>query len=1162
MPVQAASTSCKSSVNSSGNYTLTICISDPPDGAVLVGNHAISATVTYVGSHPSLGRIDFFLNGNYLLEAVSAPYTFTLPTTFFVDGNYSLSAEVKMTDGFIQPLSERPAIQLSFNNGISSIPPNTRHFTPTLGTTPAPGSPFVLAAVGDGAGGDPHRTTVSNMIASWKPNLFLFLGDVNQKGSPVEFNDWYGTTNDYGQLRSITNPTPGNHDYLTAGAAAYFNYWDNIPHYYSYTIGNWHLISLDSNENYNHLSKTSDQYLWLANDLQANQDKCLMVYYHHPAISAGPQGDNYDRLVNIWTLLYQNRVDIVLDGHDHGYQHFTPLDGALQPVSDGITEFVDGTGGQGTQAMVRTDSRLIQTAITYGAMRFELYNGYTNFKFIDTGGTTRDSGTIQCHHSGIQPTVTSTPTSITTPTKTATPSRTPTGSPTSSSTTIDPPALTTPIKTRTPSPTPTTTAPSNSFTFTPVADSYVDSSSPSTNYGTSTSLRVDGSPFVNSYLRFNLTGLGGTVSKATLRIYANSASTSGLQAHGVTDISWGEKTITYANAPAMSGVVATSSAVKANSWVEMDVTSLVSQNGLLSLAASTSNGTAISLASRESGANAPQLVVITTVKSSQTATPTPTPTFSPTSTPIATLTATITPTQTSTSTATAVNSPTPTSLPPATPTSPPDIQPSFPIRAAFYYPWFPESWNQLGIYPYTNYQPTLGFYDSSDPNVINQHIAAMQYGNIQAGIASWWGQTTPTDNRINGLLNGAAGTPFRWSLYYEMEGFSDPTIAQISNDLTYIQNNYGNNPSFLRINGRFVVFVYADANDSCGMADRWKAANTVNAYIVLKVFIGYSSCLSQPDGWHQYSPAVASDQQSPYSYVISPGFWKVGGTALLARDLNSWNTNIQNMIASAAQFQLITTFNEWGEGSAIESAQEWASNSGYGFYLDALHNEGVSSITPTPTSSLAPTDIQTATPTPTPSSTFTFTPNATATAAITPTQTSTATPTATLSTTPSPTPTPTGTNNIITFTPEADSYVDSSSSTTNYGTSTSLRVDGSPLVNSYARFNLSGLNGTVAKATLRIYANSASTSGIQAHGVADVSWDEKTISYANAPAMSGAASTSAAVKANTWVEMDVTSLVSGNGTISLAVTTPGATAIKLASRESGANAPQLVLITQ
>ena len=97
-------------------------------------------------------------------------------------------------------------------------------------------------------------------------------------------------------------------------------------------------------------------------------------------------------------------MDIVLNGHDHDYQRFVPLDANLNPASDGITEFVDGTGGQGVEKLVDTyDSRLVTTpaiALTYGAMRFELYNGYTNFKFIDTTGTTKDSGTINCHHSG------------------------------------------------------------------------------------------------------------------------------------------------------------------------------------------------------------------------------------------------------------------------------------------------------------------------------------------------------------------------------------------------------------------------------------------------------------------------------------------------------------------------------------------------------------------------------------------------------------------------------------------------------------------------------------------------------------------------------------------------------------------------------------------
>jgi len=268
-----------------------------------------------------------------------------------------------------------------------------------------------------------------------------------------------------------------------------------------------------------------------------------------------------------------------------------------------------------------------------------------------------------------------------------------------------------------------------------------------------------------------------------------------------------------------------------------------------------------------------------------------------------------------------------------------DSQPSFPIRAAFYYPWFPEAWKQQGFNPFTNYKPSLGFYDASQA-VTQKHIEAMQYGGIQAGIASWWGQGSRTDTRISGLLQAAAGTSFRWSIYYENESLGNPTVTQLRNDLTYIRDNYGSDPSFLRVDGRFVVFVYADGGDACGMADRWMEANTVGAYVVLKVFAGFRNCASQPDSWHQYSPAVAADHQKGLSYAIAPGFWKKGDSVRLARDLSRWYQNINDMIASGARWQLITTFNEWGEGTSVEGAKEWETDSGYGAYLDALHNNG------------------------------------------------------------------------------------------------------------------------------------------------------------------------------------------------------------------------------
>jgi hypothetical protein len=265
----------------------------------------------------------------------------------------------------------------------------------------------------------------------------------------------------------------------------------------------------------------------------------------------------------------------------------------------------------------------------------------------------------------------------------------------------------------------------------------------------------------------------------------------------------------------------------------------------------------------------------------------------------------------------------------------------FPIRAAFYYPWFPNSWNQSHMDPFTHYHPALGFYSEDDPQVIQNQVAAMKYGKIQVGIASWWGQDHYTNSRIPALLQAGVAANFYWALYVESEGIDDPTPDAIRSDLIYIRDHYASSPVYLKVGGKFVVFAYADANDACGMVDRWKQANTVGAYVVLKVFSGYRNCPNQPDAWHQYAPAGAEKQQGTDSYTISPGFWKATEEQpRLERNLAQWSKAIKDMIASKANFQLVTTFNEWGEGTAVENATEWKSPSGFGAYLDALHTDG------------------------------------------------------------------------------------------------------------------------------------------------------------------------------------------------------------------------------
>ena len=446
------------------------------------------------------------------------------------------------------------------------------------------------------------------------------------------------------------------------------------------------------------------------------------------------------------------------------------------------------------------------------------------------------------------------------------------------------------------------------LTITPAADAFVLQSTPSSNYGSNTSLRVEASPRTRTYLRFVVNGLNGAaVQSAVLRIYAISANTTGLSVKALANNTWSENQITFANSPAPGSLINTSKPFGAGVWVTIDLSRYIKASGTYSLVLTSSSTTNTNLASRELAGKAPQLVLTVAGQATKTSAPTLTPAK--------------------------------TLVPTKTPTSP-GGQPSFPIRAAFYYPWFPQAWTQQGIYPYTNYNPKLGFYSSTDQNILKQHIAMLQYGNIQAGIASWWGQGSQTDTKIAGLLTAAAGTSFRWALYYENESQADPTVAQIRSDLTYILNHYSQDPAYLRVNGKFVVFVYANTNDGCGMADRWEQANTVGAYVALKVFAGYANCASQPNAWHQYSPAVASDQQGSSSFSISPGFWLKGTPVRLPRDLTRWSQNVRDMVASGAKWQLVTTFNEWGEGTSVEPALEWASTSGFGQYLDILHSNG------------------------------------------------------------------------------------------------------------------------------------------------------------------------------------------------------------------------------
>ena len=250
-----------------------------------------------------------------------------------------------------------------------------------------------------------------------------------------------------------------------------------------------------------------------------------------------------------------------------------------------------------------------------------------------------------------------------------------------------------------------------------------------------------------------------------------------------------------------------------------------------------------------------------------------------------------------------------------------------PIRAAFYYPWFPETehWS-------THYSPSLGKYNSSDMATLNAHVSQAKYAGLDAFVSSYWGKASKTAQRLPLLLNAARAQNFHITPYYEPESnATPPTSAALRADFDALAA-VSKDSAWLTVGGKPVLFTYNTGKESsCAGVDRIMTAAGGRFYINAKVFSGYLSCATQPDSWHQYGPAAAYDQQGALSATVSPGFYKFNESgARLSRDITRFKSDLARQVASEATWQLVTTFNEWGEGTSVESAAEWRSPDGMG----------------------------------------------------------------------------------------------------------------------------------------------------------------------------------------------------------------------------------------
>jgi hypothetical protein len=401
----------------------------------------------------------------------------------------------------------------------------------------------------------------AELLDSVAGSVFTLGDNAYTKGTAAQFRDCYAPT--WGRHLARTHPSVGNHEYMTKGASGYYGYFgaaagSKTKGYYSYDLGAWHIVVLNSSCADVSCSSTSAQVSWLKTDLAAHPDAHVLAYWHEPRFSSGVHGGN-PAVQAFWETLYAAGADIVLNGHDHDYEGFAAQDPwGRADDAHGIREFVVGTGGEDLRVRASTAANSQVFSATFGVLKLTLHADSYDWAFVPVAGSSfTDSGTGTTHEA--------------------------------------PPART-------------------RHTFTVTSDAWVDQAHKTTNHGTSSRLLIDGdtgSGFdARSFVRATVSGVTGTIDRAALRLWVTNATRDG-PTIAPTTTTWSGKTITWANQPAATGpAVSDAEVVPAGFWVDLDVTSIVTGDGAYGFVLRPTSGDALEASSMQ-GVHAPRLIVET-----------------------------------------------------------------------------------------------------------------------------------------------------------------------------------------------------------------------------------------------------------------------------------------------------------------------------------------------------------------------------------------------------------------------------------------------------------------------------------------------------------------------------------------------------------------------
>jgi parallel beta-helix repeat protein len=815
-------------------------------------------------------------------------------------------------------------------------------------------------------------------------------------------------------------------------------------------------------------------------------------------------------------------------------------------------------------------------------------------------------------------------------------------------------------------------AAADEVTFAAVADAYVDSSQPTSNFGTRSEVRVDGSPTVNAYLRFDISSVA-SAGAARLRLYVRSQAGQGIQVRPVASQDWGESTITWSNAPAYGSVAASTGRVPAGTWVEVDVSSLVTTAGLVSFAITNPGSTAVAIRSRES-AEAPQLIVGTTGGTNAN--------------PVAAFSASCT-----------------------------SLSCSFDASASLdadgsivSYAWqfgtdgagsgvttshtFPAPGDQAIVLTVTDNSGGTGSVTHTvhltAPSTTHSFVVSRNGASYVAASSdrTFTGSLKGVVESAVAQLQAAGGGTVSFdagdfdlgSDYFKFSDIVEITFQGAGMGQTIIHNNTsaaadtepfnfsgadhvvvrdltvnaGGAPrttsdalDFDRGNHVLVERVEVTGSRARGIIfdgknDSWTADyNTVRDCVITGVpgqgieLLASShnlveGCVITNAGRHGIEVGKAStiadqaNKQSNDNTIRNNTVDRSGENGIYVNS-GSRNTIVGNRVTNSAQAVasrdgirisasdgIVCDDNVVDGNTATDTqstkTQAWGlriasaechrtvvggTNVFSGNAAGPVLDQGTGTIFSAPAGDTEAPSIPTGLVVTAPSgcrvqlawnaaidnvgvagygvyrggvligavggSTLAYTDTGVAPGLSYSYAVDAVDASGNRSSRSSPVPITTPSSGCaVTLLPTADSYVEAASPASNNGAKTQVRADGSPYVASYLAFNVP-VGGTITSATLRIWVNSNHSAGFDVHVGSGSAWNETGITYANAPGYGGVIGSSGPFSGGTWVEVDVTAAVAAGGPLTLVLTTTSQTAMSLASRESGATAPQLVI---